>query len=145
MLKMMKTGALISSLLASTIVSHAADGKKEPPPPTPKIGEEVTVEFFKYLKSEVNYDCTKEILQNVQYDIRAPGILYGTNHGSSVFLRFDHVSVKVNREGNIAIGGDSAEIQTNSGGWVHAKYLCFVNVNTKQVIEATIGSGRYAN
>jgi len=108
--------------------AEEAKPKEEPPPPTPAIGEEVS----------------KQIKRHAEYGIRAPGIVYGTNYNDDIlFLRFTHMSRRVDGDGNIFIGGDKAEAQNAAGAWVQVKYTCTVNVKTFAVRDASLDRGRF--
>ena len=124
--------------------AEEAKPKEEPPPPTPAIGEEVSYDFFKYLDGKANYECSKQIKRHAEYGIRAPGIVYGTNYNDDIlFLRFTHMSRRVDGDGNIFIGGDKAEAQNAAGAWVQVKYTCTVNVKTFAVRDASLDRGRF--
>jgi hypothetical protein len=113
-----------------------------PPPPTPANGEEVSEEFFNYLKLEVSYRCQQQIQAQVKYEIRSPGVLYGTNTGAGALLRFSRWSKYVSDDGTITIRGDEAEAQNGFGNWLKVNYSCTIDVATKQVKYATISDGR---
>jgi hypothetical protein len=136
--------ALIAMVTPSTSASELqrVAEQKETPPPTPAIGEDVSEEYFKYILREVHFDCQEQIKRLVKYDIRAPGVLWGTNQGDSVFLRFTRWSARVASDGTIRLYGDNAEAQNGFGNWVRINYSCTVNVATKSVRRATLDQGR---
>jgi hypothetical protein len=123
----------------------AAPAKKEPPPPppTPKPGEEVTEEFFKYfVDGEVMVNCDYKIKPLVKYEIRTPGLMWGTNSGDSAFLYFDRWSRTVGKDNTILIAGDRAEAQNGFGNWIKVNYSCRINLATKKAVYGTLDNGR---
>lgn len=136
---------------ASTPVAAAAQppatAKKEeppPPPPTPRIGEDVSEEFFKYIHHEVLFECQQLIKTLVKYDIRSPGIFSGTNDSRSMFflLRFDRWSRYVASNGTIKLYGDAAEAQNGFGNWIPVNYSCTVDITNKTIVDGRLDNGR---
>jgi hypothetical protein len=118
--------------------------KKEPPPPppTPAIGENVSEPYFDYIEREVGFDCAQQIKQLVKYDIRSPGVLWGTNSGIWALLRFSRWSSRVASDGTIRLSGDEAEAQNGFGNWMRVNYSCTVEVATKTIKRVTLNPGR---
>jgi len=121
--------------------------EKLPPPPTPKVGESISKEYFDYVRKERGFDCQEAIKRHAEYGIRSPGALYGTNSSDSVFfhLRFSRMSVRVSGDGNMTLAGDEAEAQNGIGNWVGVKYTCTVNVNTLELRDTTLTRGRFVD
>jgi hypothetical protein len=115
-----------------TVGAHAANEKK-PPPPVPAPGEEVSEEFFDYLNHKIGFDCQKALKSMVKYDIRTPGMLWGTNQGDWAFMRFDRWSKYVSPDNTIRIRGDDAELQNGLGNWVRHTYSCTVHVDPSRI------------
>jgi hypothetical protein len=121
----------------------AAKAEPPPPPPTPDPVQEVTEEYFRHLNhDDVHFECDQAIKRLVKYDIRSPGVLYGTNTGMWAFLRFDRWSKRVANDNTIKIYGDEAEAQNGFGNWVRINYSCTIDLGTKKVLRATLDNGR---
>jgi hypothetical protein len=148
------TAALIT---ATTTVSIAADPGPAPastskpnekaPPPTPKPGEEVSEEFFNYIHSETAFRCQQAVKRLVKYDIRSPGIMWGTNSGDSLMflLSMSRWSKYVASDNTIFLRGDKAEAQNAFGNWIRANYSCTIDLASKAVKDATLNEGRLPN
>jgi hypothetical protein len=122
----------------------ASDAKETPEPARPAAGQEVSEEYFKWISSKVHFDCQQAIKKLVRYDMRAPGIFYGTNtmNDMTFILKFERWSRRVHSDNTIGITGDHAEAQNGFGNWMRANYSCTVNIDTKTVTDASLGNGR---
>jgi hypothetical protein len=127
---------------ASKATPQAEDKTPKPPPPMPEPGQEVSEEVFKYLDKKLHYDCQKAIKKLVKFDIRAPGVIYGTNQGEWAFLRFTRWSKYASPHGTIRLAGDDAELQNGLGAWVRHNYSCIVDPKTMQVEDASLDPGK---
>jgi hypothetical protein len=112
------------------------------PPPIPKIGEDVSEKYFNYINTEMLSKCDKELRRLIKYDIRTPGIFWGTNSGQKASLRYTRWSARVAQDGTIRLAGDEAEAQNGLGNWVPINYSCTVDVATKTVRSAVINPGK---
>jgi hypothetical protein len=74
------------------------------PAPTSKPGEVVSEEFFNYIYPETAFYCGQAIKRLVKYDIRSPGVMWGTNSGDSplFLLRMSRWSTRRSRQHHLA-------------------------------------------
>jgi len=123
--------------------AHAADGKE---PTRPAAGQEVSPEYFRWLKREFGFKCQEEIKKEVTYNMRAPGIFYGKNEMDSInfLLEFNRYNSKVAHDSTISMIGEKAELQNDYGNWVQAHYLCEINIDTQTVTRAFAQTGRWS-
>ncbi len=114
------------------------------PPPTPKVGENVSQEFFRYIEPKMAHACGKEIYHLIKYEIRSPGIFWGKNSGQNAafLLNYSRISRRVAEDGTIRLLGDEAEAQNGLGNWARISYSCTVDVATNSVRSATITNGK---
>jgi len=45
------------------------------------LNANISEDVFRAVKTEAGYECSRRIRNLVKYDIRSPGVLYGTNNG----------------------------------------------------------------
>jgi len=134
------TKVLLSiSILAVLAIVEKPD---EVAPPRPAIGEAVSQKYFEYIDRVVAFDCNNEVKALVKYDIRAPGLVWGTRSGRDTFLRFRQWSKRVAPDGTIRLVGDDAEAQNGFGGWARVNYSCTVDIATNSVKDASLNPGR---
>ena len=106
------------------------------------LGADISEDLFKAVDRAVGFDCARQIKNQVKYDIRSPGVLYGTNSGDWAILRFDRWSAKPTKDGTIRIRGDNAEAQNGFGNWLRVNYSCEVDLASKKIVGTTIDMGR---
>jgi hypothetical protein len=102
----------------------------------------ISEDLFRAVKNESSYECGRRIRNLVKYDIRSPGVLYGTNNGDSALLRFTQWGVKVSKTGTMTIWGDEAEAQNGFGVWLKVNYSCEVDLASKKIVNVTMDNGR---
>jgi hypothetical protein len=114
------------------------------PPPTPKPSEVVSEEFFNYIYPETAFYCGQAVKRLVKYDIRSPGVMWGTNSGDSplFLLRMSRWSTRVAPDNTILLAGDEAEAQNGFGNWMRVNYTCTIDPASKTVKRATLNEGR---
>jgi hypothetical protein len=128
---------------AVTAAAPAKEPEKKPPPPVPYAGQEVSEEFFTYIYPETAYVCIQAIKQLVKYNMRAPGLMYGTNDMNSPFfvMKMTRWSKRVANNGSIMLAGDDVEIQNGFGNWVKANYTCTIDPVNKLAKSVTLNHG----
>ena len=90
------------------------------------------------------YHCQEAIKGLVKNDIRAPGIMWGTNSSRDMtfLLRMSRWSGKVSSNNTILLAGDEAEAQNGLGNWLRVNYTCTVDLSNNSVKGATLDQGR---
>jgi len=106
------------------------------------LNVDISEDLFKAVKNESSYECGRRIRNLVRYDIRSPGVFYGTNNGDSALLRFTQWGVKVSKTGTMTIWGDEAEAQNGFGTWMKVNYSCEVDLASKKIVNVTMDPGR---
>jgi hypothetical protein len=106
------------------------------------LNANISEDLFRAVKTEAGYECGRRIRNLVKYDIRSPGVLYGTNNGDSALLRFTQWGVKVSKTGTMTIWGDDAEAQNGFGVWLKVNYSCEVDLTSKKIVNVTMDQGR---
>ena len=106
------------------------------------LNANISEDLFRAVKTEAGYECGRRIRNLVKYDIRSPGVLYGTNTGDSALLRFTQWGVKVSKTGTMIIWGDDAEAQNGFGVWLKVNYSCEVDLTSKKIVNVTMDQGR---
>jgi hypothetical protein len=140
------TAEVRQRLLQSKKTNVDSTQPPQPPqlPPTPKIGEDVGQEYFRYIERKMSYECGKELYRLIKYEIRAPGIFWGKNSGQNAafLLSYTRFSSRVAEDGTIRLLGDEAEAKNGLGNWMPIKYSCTVDVASQSVRNATIEAGK---
>jgi hypothetical protein len=139
------TGNTPASLPATAASSSTKTEEKKPPPPKPLPGEKVTEEYFRHLTYEVGYECSQAVKRLIKYDIRSPGVMWGTNTGEWAFLRWDRWTGKVSSGNTVAMAGDEAEAQNGFGNWIRINYTCTIDLSTMKALHATVDNGRFTD
>jgi hypothetical protein len=109
------------------------------------LNANISEDLFRAVKTEVGNECGRRIRNLVKYDIRSPGVFYGTNNGDSALLRFTQWGMKVSKTGTMTIWGDDAEAQNGFGVWLKVNYSCEVDLRSKKVVNVTMDDGRLPN
>jgi hypothetical protein len=113
-----------------------------PPPPRPGPGEEVTPEFFNWIRREmVAVDCGMEIKKLATYDFRSAGVFWGHNTGDWALVRFNRYSKQVSSRGTMLLAGDEGEAQNALGNWLRVGYTCEIDLTDMAVKHVTLSPG----
>ena len=133
--------AVVAAKEEPKVVAPPPEEKK--PPPVPYAGQAVSKEFFDYIYPKMSYDCVQAIRPFVKYDMRSPGMMWGTNNIRDLgfLLRMTRYSKVVANDGSITLAGDEAEAQNGFGNWKRVTYVCVVDPVNLLVKRASLSDG----
>jgi hypothetical protein len=115
------------------VAAHAAPAVAKAGPAKPLPGQEVSEQYFQYVKNgDAGWKCNIAIKNAAQYDLR------WTNWGAD-FSRWNKYA---RPDGYIQLVGDLAEAQNGFGNWVRVNYSCLFDPDRGVVISASIERGR---